>query len=78
MQRARSLGWYSGKRALINFSFKGGFEEWGAYECWGHRVFLETEEIIGENGKIIWPYISVDGNDIEEVAEKALQILSKV
>jgi len=76
MMKAYRLGWYGGRRSLINLSMKGDFEGWSgrASETWEHRFYITTEEIIG-NGKVIWPMINVDGKTLEEASVRALEKL---
>ena len=77
--RAEQLAWYGGQRTLFTLRLKGEFEgfrkDMRATEDWEHRVFLESEEIMNGDGKVIWPHISVDGDDVEEAAEKALLLI---
>lgn len=82
LKRARDLAWYGGQRSLVNLVFKGEFEgfrkDMRATEDWEHRFFITTEQIINGSGKVVWPSISVEGDTLEEVSKKALELLPRL
>lgn len=73
---AYNLAWYGGRKTLFNIKCEGDFEGWSgkASETWEHRFTLTSEEIITENKKKI-PALSIEGETIKEVCDKALKEL---
>ena len=73
---AYNLGWYSGRKTLFNLKCEGEFEGFKgrATEDWEQRFHLTSEEILFENGKKV-PEISVYGETVKEVCDKAMQFL---